>query len=95
VWEALVQTLVALTNEKTLVLMGHGNGAAPGVHSMTGRFYEMASEHFEAACLANDTEHAGCQLHCLVRRSKGTKAAKAAKAEGGEKKKRKREAGGQ
>ena len=24
--------------------MAHGNGAAPGVHSMGGRFYEMAAD---------------------------------------------------
>ena len=71
VWEALVQTLVALTDNRTLVIMAHGNGAAPGVHSMRGRFYEMAGAHFDAACLAADPDHPGCQIHCLVRRSVG------------------------
>ena len=70
VWAALVQTLVALTDEGTLVLMAHGNGAAPGVHQMTGSFYELAAPHFEATCLAADAEHPGCQIHCLVRRSR-------------------------
>mmetsp|Transcript_20357 Transcript_20357/g.68870 ORF Transcript_20357/g.68870 Transcript_20357/m.68870 type:complete len:129 (-) Transcript_20357:95-481(-) len=68
VWSALVETLVALSCEETLVLMAHGNGAAPGVHSMGGRFYEMAADHFEAASLPPDAEHPGCQIHCLVRR---------------------------
>ncbi|EOD22665.1 hypothetical protein EMIHUDRAFT_240006 [Emiliania huxleyi CCMP1516] len=68
VWSALVETLVALSCEGTLVLMAHGNGAAPGVHSMGGRFYEMAADHFEAASLPADAEHPGCQIHCLVRR---------------------------
>ena len=69
VWSALVQTLVALSDDRTLVLMAHGNGAAPGVHSMGGRFYEMAAPYFDAACLAADPDHPGCQIHCLVRRS--------------------------
>ena len=63
-----METLVALSCEGTLVLMAHGNGAAPGVHSMGGRFYEMAADHFEAASLPADAEHPGCQIHCLVRR---------------------------
>lgn len=68
VWAALVDTLVKLSNEATLILMAHGNGAAPGVHRMSGRFYEMAGEHFESTCLAADAEHPGCQIHCMTRR---------------------------
>jgi predicted nicotinamide N-methyase len=71
VWKALVQTLVALAGEHTLVLMAHGNGAAPGIHNMGGRFYEMAAAHFESECLPPDPEHPGCQIHCLVRRGGG------------------------
>ena len=48
--------------------MAHGNGAAPGVHRLAGRFYELAAAHFEAARLEPDPEHPGCQIHCLVRR---------------------------
>lgn len=69
VWVALVETLVALSDERTLVLMAHGNGAAPGVHRMSGAFYELAAAHFESACLPLDADHPGCQMHCLVRRS--------------------------
>ena len=69
VWQALVETLVGLSDERTLVLMAHGNGAAPGVHSMGGRFYEMAAPYFDAACLPADPEHPGCQIHCMVRRA--------------------------
>ena len=68
VWAALVRTLVALSDRRTLVLMAHGNGAAPGVHRMKGAFYEMAHRHFEAVRLPADTaEHPGCQIHALVR----------------------------
>ena len=68
VWAALVTTLLALSAPHTLILMAHGNGAAPGVHAMRGPFYERAAEHFDAACLAADAEHPGCAIHCLVRK---------------------------
>jgi hypothetical protein len=35
---------------------------------MRGHFYDLAHEHFEAACLPSDAEHPGCQIHVLVRR---------------------------
>ena len=63
--------MLALSGPSTLVLMAHGNGAAPGVHKLRGRFYELALQHFEAAQLvhAAAADHPGCQIHCLVRRA--------------------------
>ena len=72
VWAALVRTLALLCGDETLVLMAHGNGAAPGVHRMGGAFYDLAAPTFESACLAADAEHPGCQIHCMVRRPVGT-----------------------
>lgn len=72
VFEALVQTLVALSGPHTLVLMCHGNGAAPGVHRLSGPFYDLLEPHFESARIAQHTlhaEHQGCQIHCLRRLS--------------------------
>ena len=74
VFEALVQTMLDLSGPHTLILMCHGNGAAPGVHRLSGPFYELAGRHFESARIAQHTlhaEHQGCQIHCLRRRATG------------------------
>lgn len=74
VWAALVRTLVALSDRRTLVLMAHGNGAAPGAQAMRGRFYELAGAHFACARVAPrelDPEHPGIEVHCLTRLEAG------------------------
>jgi hypothetical protein len=71
VWQVLVDTLVELTGEHTVVVMAHGTGAAPGVHQLRGKFYEMAAPFFEVTRAPDISLHAdskGCQLHFLVRR---------------------------
>ena len=71
VWTALVHTLVQLSGPHTLVLLVHGNGAAPGAQHLRGRFYELARKHFECARVAPHhlhAQHQGCTVACLVRR---------------------------
>ena len=41
VFDALANTIDALSNEGTLVLLGHAQGAAPGVHTGGGSFFDM------------------------------------------------------
>ena len=49
VWAALVRTLAELAGPATVILLAHGNGAAPGVQQMRGRFYGLlARERFFA-----------------------------------------------
>ena len=51
--------------------MSHGNGAAPGVHQLRGKFYGALLTKFVAARIPPHLlhpEHEGCQVHCLVRR---------------------------
>ncbi|KAL1512202.1 hypothetical protein AB1Y20_005466 [Prymnesium parvum] len=71
VFEDLVQTMDALSGPHTLVLMCHGNGAAPGVHELDGPFYSLASQYFDSFRISQYTlhpDHQGCQIHCLRKR---------------------------
>ena len=73
VWAALVRTLAELAGPATVILLAHGNGAAPGVQQMRGRFYELlARERFAVARVEPRALHAdhrrGVELHCVTRR---------------------------
>jgi len=73
VWAALVRTLAELAGPATVILLAHGNGAAPGVQQMRGRFYELlARERFAVARVEPQALHAdhrrGVELHCVTRR---------------------------
>jgi len=74
VWEALSKTILSLTGSKTLVLMAHGNGAAPGVHKLKGSFYEyMQNNRYKIANISSPKllkNHKGCQIHALGRKKK-------------------------
>ena len=73
VWESLAQTIDDLSGKRpTLVVMAHGNGAAPGVHQMRGVFYERMLARFQATrlVLPNPSGHQGCQLHALRKLAK-------------------------
>ena len=59
VWAALVRTLAELAGPATVILLAHGNGAAPGVQQMRGRFYELlARERFAVARVEPRALHA-------------------------------------
>jgi len=68
VWESLSDTLVKICGKKTLVLLSHGNGAAPKVHKLKGDFYESVKQHFDVIQIP--TNHHGCQIHALMKRNK-------------------------
>ena len=73
VWAALVRTLAELAGPATVILLAHGNGAAPGVQQMRGRFYELLGrERFDVARVEPRALHAdhrrGVELHCVTRR---------------------------
>jgi len=71
VWSDLVETLVHLSGPHTLVILAHGNGAAPGVHQLRGDFYDKCAPHFIVARAPQQSlhpEHPSVQLHFLVRR---------------------------
>ncbi len=76
VWRALARTLASLSDAKTLVLLGHGNGAAPGVAELRGPFYrELERAGFACARIAQrqlHVDHLSCQLHCLVRKQRSS-----------------------
>lgn len=72
VWEFLVRTLDELAGPDTLVLMVHGNGAAPGALEMRGGFYRAAEPLFHVARVPQrmlPAEHDGCRLHCMRKRA--------------------------
>ena len=73
VWLALVATLTALSSGgRTLILMAHGNGAAPGVQAMRGAFYALAAATFDVTRIEPrdlDQDHPGIEVHCLTRRA--------------------------
>ena len=72
VWSALVSELTALSSGgRTLILMAHGNGAAPGVQAMRGAFYDLVAAKFDVTRIEPrdlDPEHPGIEVHCLTRR---------------------------
>lgn len=71
VWGNLVETLEQLSGPATLVVMVHGNGAAPGAQQLRGRFYELARRRFECTRVAPHhlhAQHHGCTVACLVRK---------------------------
>jgi hypothetical protein len=71
VWEALVRTLDDIAGPDTLVLLVHGNGAAPGAIKMRGGFYQAAETVFHVARVPQrmlPAKHGGCRLHCMRKR---------------------------
>lgn len=72
VWENLVEILRKISHSRTLILLGHGNGAAPGVHQLKGDFYRFAKEYFDCFALpASQThrDHRGCAIHVLTKKT--------------------------
>ena len=71
VWSDLVDTLVRLSGPHTLVILAHGNGAAPGVHQLRGDFYDKCAPYFFVSRAPQECLHADhpcVQLHFMVRR---------------------------
>ena len=71
--KSAVRTLAELAGPATVILLAHGNGAAPGVQQMRGRFYELLErERFAVARVERSALHAdhrrGVELHCVTRR---------------------------
>jgi hypothetical protein len=85
VWRQLLHTVRKLCGSRTLVVMAHGNGAAPGVQQMRGAFYEVAQRRFDAVALPPQElskRFQGSSVHVLLKKSR--KAREAARTEQGE-----------
>ena len=72
-WAGLVDSLVQLSDEDSLVLLAHGQGAAPGLHRTEGPFFARLACHFHYTALPLQTLHpdyrgSGCVVHALRRR---------------------------
>ena len=73
-WAGLVDSMVQLSDGDTLVLLAHGQGAAPGLHRTEGPFFDRVAEHFEYTTVPLNTLHptyrkSGCVIHALRRRT--------------------------
>ncbi|GAB5370094.1 hypothetical protein AAMO2058_001462500 [Amorphochlora amoebiformis] len=75
VFHLLVETIASLCDMHTIVLLAHGQGAAPGLHHSVGDFFDMAEKKgFEHKKLPNTIFHPeyqrrGCVMHALRLRS--------------------------
>mmetsp|Transcript_17127 Transcript_17127/g.31478 ORF Transcript_17127/g.31478 Transcript_17127/m.31478 type:complete len:827 (-) Transcript_17127:86-2566(-) len=72
VWESLAATITSLSNSKTVIVMAHGNGAAPGVHQLEGDFYAALGPKFSiyrVPIKEIDTQYKGCQIHVICLKS--------------------------
>ena len=72
-WAGLVDTMVQLSDRETLVLLAHGQGAAPGLHRTEGPFFDRVAVYFEYTTIPLHTLHpsyrrSGCVIHALRRR---------------------------
>lgn len=72
-WAGLVDSMVQLSDRDTLVLLAHGQGAAPGLHRTEGPFFDRVAEYFEYTAIPLHTLHpsyrkSGCVIHALRRR---------------------------
>ncbi len=80
VWRQLLHTVRKLCGSRTLVVMAHGNGAAPGVQQMRGAFYEAALRRFDAVALPPQElpkKFQGCSLHVMIKKSRKDRGADA------------------
>lgn len=64
VWEKLFGTILKLSNDSTTILLAHGQGAARGVHSTKGRFFELASNNFEISSVVQ-RKFPQCIIHVM------------------------------
>jgi hypothetical protein len=72
-WAGLVDSMVQLSDRDTLVLLAHGQGAAPGLHRTEGPFFDRVAEYFEYTAIPLHTLHpsyrkSGCVIHAMRRR---------------------------
>ena len=72
-WSGLVDSIIQLSDESTLVLLAHGQGAAPGLHRTEGPFFDRVAKHFNFVAVPMHTIHpsyrrSGCVIHALRRR---------------------------
>ena len=72
-WAGLVDSMVQLSDRETLVLLAHGQGAAPGLHRTEGPFFDRVAVYFECTTIPLHTLHpsyrrSGCVIHALRRR---------------------------
>ena len=71
VWKLLAKSLRKLSGPNTLILMSHGNGAAPGVQEGTGFFHGLMRKKFVCTILPASVLHPdrrGCCIHALWRK---------------------------
>jgi hypothetical protein len=76
-WKSLYKTIRALSSKRsrnTLIILSHGNGAAPGVFEGEGNFYnEMMKEKFHVYVvppnLLNTKYRESCSIHMLWRQN--------------------------
>ena len=74
-WKSLLKTIRSLCkkNSKTLIILSHGNGAAPGVFEGSGTFYnDFVKKKFNVYIVPpnflNPKYREGCSIHLLWRR---------------------------
>jgi hypothetical protein len=75
-WAGLVESLVSLSDERSVVLLCHGQGAAPGVANAEGDFFKLLAPHFDlvtvpSITLAPDFRRSSV-IHALRRKGHGT-----------------------
>jgi len=64
--ESIVRTMRLLCDEHTLVILAHGQGAAPGVWKSEGPFFAHASQWFRCWQLPpSKTDKKACVIHIL------------------------------
>ena len=71
VFRMLVKSLRKLSNQNTLIIMSHGNGAAPGVQEGSGIFQSMAQKKFSWSIVPLSElhrNHSGCRIHLMWRK---------------------------
>ena len=74
-WSGLVESLLELSDERSLILLCHGQGAAPGVHKGQGPFFDRLGEHFDCATMPSQSLRSDFRrssvIHALRRRAPG------------------------
>ena len=71
VFRLLVKSLRKLSGPDTLVIMSHGNGAAPGVQEGAGAFQSIAEKKYDWSIVPLSElhpDHTGCRIHLMWRK---------------------------
>jgi len=75
VWQSLASTIRNLSGPRTVTILAHGTGAAPGVLHLRGAFYDLLSPDFVLERAMDATGSNAVQIHLVSRKPKRPRAA--------------------